>query len=121
LQAAQKLLAERGFRETNLNDVATQLGFRRQAVYHYVRSKEEMLYGLLDRAGEAVASSVQPTLDADLAPAEMLAQVVRGHVRQLLTNVDWAVAETRGETMAAASECPCSNCRGALIASNARR
>jgi AcrR family transcriptional regulator len=88
LQAAQKLFAEQGFRETNLNDVATQLGFRRQAVYHYFRSKEEILYELFDRAGEAVAASAQPTLDADLPPPEMLAEVVRNHVRQLLTNID---------------------------------
>jgi AcrR family transcriptional regulator len=32
LHTAQKLFADKGFRETNLNDVAVQLGFRRQAV-----------------------------------------------------------------------------------------
>jgi AcrR family transcriptional regulator len=88
LQAAQKLFADQGFRETNLNDVATQLGFRRQAVYHYFRSKEEILYELIDRAGQAVAASAQRTMDADLPPAEMLAALVRNHVRELLTNVD---------------------------------
>jgi len=88
LRAAQKLFADQGFRETNLNDVANQLGFRRQAVYHYFRSKEEILYELIHRAGHAVETSAQPTLDADLPPAEKLAEVVRNHVRQLLTNVD---------------------------------
>jgi AcrR family transcriptional regulator len=88
LRAAQKLFADQGFRETNLGDVATQLGFRRQAVYHYFRSKEEMLYELIDRAGQAVAVSAQSILEAGLPPAEMLAEVVRNHVRQLLTNAD---------------------------------
>jgi AcrR family transcriptional regulator len=88
LQAAQKLFADRGFRETNLNDVAVQLGFRRQAVYHYFQSKEDILYELIDRAGQAIATSAQPTLDADMPPAEKLAEVVRNHVRQLLTNID---------------------------------
>jgi len=88
LQAAQKLFADQGFRETNLGDVATQLGFRRQAVYHYFRSKEEILYELIDRAGQAVVASAQSILDAGLPPAEMLAEVVRNHVRQLLTNAD---------------------------------
>jgi AcrR family transcriptional regulator len=88
LQAAQKLFAQQGFRETNLNDVAAQLGFRRQAVYHYFASKEEILYELIARAGAAVEASAQPTLDADLPSAEKLAEVVRNHVRQLLTNVD---------------------------------
>src|SRR5260370_20259065 len=88
LQAAQKLFADQGFRETNLGDVATQLGFRRQAVYHYFRSKDEILYELIDRAGQAVVASAQSILDAGLPPAEMLAEVVRNHVRQLLANVD---------------------------------
>jgi AcrR family transcriptional regulator len=88
LRAAQKLFAQQGFRETNLNDVATQLGFRRQAVYHYFSSKEEILYELIGRAGTAVEASAQPLLDADLPPAEKLAEVVRNHVRQLLTNID---------------------------------
>jgi len=88
LQTAQKLFADKGFRETNLNDVATQLGFRRQAVYHYFRSKEEILYELIDRAGQAIATSAQPTLDADMPPADKLAELVRNHVRQLLNNID---------------------------------
>src|SRR5713101_2030938 len=88
LQAAQKLFAHQGFRATNLNDVAVQLGFRRQAVYHYFPSKEDILYELIDRAGQAIATSAQPTLDADMPPAEKLAEVVRNHVRQLLTNID---------------------------------
>src|SRR5258705_9120702 len=88
LQAAQKLFAQQGFRETNLNDVATQLGFRRQAVYHYFRSKEEILYELIDRAGQAIATSAQPTLDSDMPPAEKLNEVVRNHVRQILNNID---------------------------------
>jgi AcrR family transcriptional regulator len=88
LHTAQKLFADKGFRETNLNDVATQLGFRRQAVYHYFRSKDEILYELIDRAGQAIATSAQPMLDADIPPAEKLAELVRNHVRQLLNNVD---------------------------------
>jgi AcrR family transcriptional regulator len=88
LQTAQKLFADQGFRETNLNDVATQLGFRRQAVYHYFQSKDEILYELIDRAGQAVARSAQRTMDEDLPPAEMLAALVRNHVRELLTNID---------------------------------
>jgi AcrR family transcriptional regulator len=88
LQAAQKLFADQGFRETNLNDVATQLGFRRQAVYHYFATKEEILYELINRAGQAVEASAKPTFDSDLPPVEKLAEIVRNHARQILTNVD---------------------------------
>src|ERR1700726_758390 len=88
LHAAQKLFADQGFRETNLGDVATQLGFRRQAVYHYFRSKDEILYELIDRAGQAMVAGAQPALEAGPPPADTLAEVVRNHVRQLLRNAD---------------------------------
>jgi TetR/AcrR family transcriptional regulator, cholesterol catabolism regulator len=88
LRTAQKLFAINGFRETNLNDVAVQLGFRRQAVYHYFASKDEILYELIDRAGQAIATSAKPTLEADIPPEQALAELVRNHVRQLLTNID---------------------------------
>jgi AcrR family transcriptional regulator len=88
LQTAQKLFAEQGFRETNLNDVAEQLGFRRQAVYHYFTSKDEILYELMDRAGQAVIRATEQMFDADLAPDVALAGVVRSHVRQVLSDVD---------------------------------
>ena len=64
------------------------MGFRRQAVCHYFRSKDEILYELIDRAGQAIATSAQSTLDADMPPANKIAEVVRNHVRQLLRNID---------------------------------
>src|SRR5882757_6946503 len=88
LQTAQKMFADKGFRGTNLSDVANRLGFRQQAVYHYFRSKEEILYELIDRAGQAIATSAQLTMDTDTSPADKLAEIVRNHVRQLLNNID---------------------------------
>src|SRR5882762_247773 len=88
LQVAQKLFADKGFRGTSLNDVANRLGFRQQAVYHYFRSKEEILYELIDRAGQAIATSAQLTMDTDMPPTDKLAEIVRNHVRQLLNNID---------------------------------
>ena len=76
LQAAQKLFAHKGFRETNLNDVAAQLGFQRQAVYHYFLSKDQILYERIDSAGQGIATSAQPTFDAEKPSAEKLADAM---------------------------------------------
>src|SRR5260370_25852321 len=80
LQTAQKLFAEQGFRETNLNDVAEQLCFRRQAVYHYFTSKDEILYELMGRAGQALIRATERMFDKDLAPDVALSGLVRSHV-----------------------------------------
>lgn len=88
LRAATKLFAEQGYRETNLNQIAVELGFRRQAVYHYFPAKDEILYELIAQAGEAMITSSQPIFDADLEPAAALTAIVRNHVKVVLAQPD---------------------------------
>ena len=88
LRAATKLFAEQGYRETNLNQIAVELGFRRQAVYHYFPAKDEILYELIAQAGEAMISSSQPIFDADLPADRALTEIVRNHVTVVLTQPD---------------------------------
>jgi hypothetical protein len=52
------------------------------------RNQSCCAYELIDRAGQGIATSAQPTFDAEIPPAEKLAEVMRNHVRQLSTNVD---------------------------------
>ncbi|MDX1872083.1 TetR/AcrR family transcriptional regulator [Mycolicibacterium sp. 120266] len=88
MRAATKLFAEQGYRETNLNQIAVELGFRRQAVYHYFRAKDEILYELIAQAGESMISTSQPIFDADLEPTTALTEIVRNHVRVVLAQPD---------------------------------
>jgi AcrR family transcriptional regulator len=88
LRAATTLFAEQGYRETNLNQIAVELGFRRQAVYHYFPAKDEILYELIAQAGEAMISTSQPIFDADLQPDTALTEIVRNHVRVVLAQPD---------------------------------
>jgi AcrR family transcriptional regulator len=88
LTAATKLFAEQGFRETNLNQIAVELGFRRQAVYHYFPAKEEILYELIAAAGDAMTESSQDVFESDLSPEVAMAAIVRNHVRVVLSRAD---------------------------------
>lgn len=86
LDVATSLFAEQGFRETNLAQIADVLGFRRQAVYHYFRAKDDILFELITEAGEAMKSSTGPIFAADMGPEQKLTEVVRNHVRVVLSN-----------------------------------
>lgn len=43
LAAAARLYAGRGYRATSMNDLAREIGLSKPALYHYVRSKEQLL------------------------------------------------------------------------------
>lgn len=86
LEVATALFARQGYRETNLAQIADELGFRRQAVYHYFRAKDDILYELIAEAGEAMMSSSGPIFDSDSTPEMKLADLVRNHVRVVLSD-----------------------------------
>jgi AcrR family transcriptional regulator len=53
LEKAERLFAERGFAGTNLADIAEATGLTRPALYHYVRSKEDLLSKVLARVTQS--------------------------------------------------------------------
>jgi len=50
IDTATRVFHERGYDAGSLDDVATVLGLRKASLYHYVRSKAQLLYLIFDRA-----------------------------------------------------------------------
>lgn len=55
IQEATRLFAERGFSGTSLKDIADAAGLTRPALYHYVKSKDEILARLVTELAEMPA------------------------------------------------------------------
>jgi AcrR family transcriptional regulator len=87
LVEAQRLFNQQGYRETNLEDVAVVLGIKRQAIYYYFRSKEDLLWELVERANTTLHQSAEAIFEAGLGPSAKLAALIDNHVRQLLGDI----------------------------------
>lgn len=48
LRAATEIFSRRGYRATSMNEVAAEVGLRKPTLYHYFRSKEELLVRLYE-------------------------------------------------------------------------
>jgi AcrR family transcriptional regulator len=62
LDAAAALYAENGYRATSMNDLAARVGLSKPALYHYVRSKEEVLVELYEgvlRSSKATVAEIE--------------------------------------------------------------
>lgn len=55
---ATHLFAERGFAGTNFQDIADAVGLTRPALYHYVKSKDDLLARLLEQFTEDTAAGI---------------------------------------------------------------
>ena len=97
LQAAAETFIERGYAATSIDDVADTLGATKGRIYHYYRSKADLIIDLhleslrilIDRVG-AIAS------DDDLEPVERLYRMCFEHAAVLMTNIAYQKATTMG-------------------------
>ena len=81
LDVAARIFAVKGYRGTSLNDIGEALGMNKASLYHYVRSKEDLLYRLILRAGRRLRDvSQDPELER-LPAAAALERLVREHCR----------------------------------------
>jgi len=52
--AAMKLFSEKGYRGASLQEVAQEVGIQKASLYHYIPSKEELLYQIFLSVGEKI-------------------------------------------------------------------
>lgn len=80
---ATRLFAERGYSGTSFQDIADAVGLTRPALYHYVKSKDELMSRLVSEITVVAAANVASiTQKSDLRATERVREIVRRMVRQ---------------------------------------
>lgn len=80
LRAATRLFRERGFHATSMQDLADDLGMNRGSLYHYIESKDDLLWWVVDDAMQRLRASVEAILQAEAPAAERLRDAIRAHL-----------------------------------------
>ncbi|MBI4296460.1 MAG: TetR/AcrR family transcriptional regulator [Chloroflexi bacterium] len=76
IQTALKMFAENGYEATTLDEVAHELGVTRPALYHHIKSKEEILQVIINRSAKMVEGLIR-TGRSDLPPRQRMEALVR--------------------------------------------
>ena len=92
---ASDLFREHGYAATSIRDIARALSVQGPSLYAHVTSKEDVLWGIVERAAarfEAAADEADREAEARRPgdPAEAIAALVRAHVEVLTGDVDEA-------------------------------
>jgi AcrR family transcriptional regulator len=88
LEAAARVFAQRGYAKASVQDVADDLGISRGSVYHYIDTKEDLLYSLLEQVAAGLDRLHDEVATAEgLAPLERIALYVRLLVLHNLDNL----------------------------------
>jgi AcrR family transcriptional regulator len=72
LDAAVRCFARRGYYETTIEDLVTETGLSRGALYLYYSSKEALYLAISERWGCGLEEAIRARLTPDLSPASIL-------------------------------------------------
>ncbi|MDC7241431.1 MAG: TetR/AcrR family transcriptional regulator [Spirochaetales bacterium] len=73
VDTAEKLFKEKGFQNTQISDIAKEIGVSQGLVYHYFKSKTEMLYEVIDQIAERKQMAInEPLNDSTMKASEKL-------------------------------------------------
>jgi AcrR family transcriptional regulator len=87
--AALRLFKEKGYPATSMRDIANAVGMNKGSLYSYIRSKEDLLIPVFDRAqGVLLAEIEQITADQSLTPTDRLRRAIHAHVAAVANNLD---------------------------------
>lgn len=90
-RTAARMIYEKGFDATSMNELAAAVDLTKPGLYYYVKGKKELLYAIMSFALDLLDARVVAPATAESDPAARLETIVREHAR-LLTHEGGAVA-----------------------------
>jgi TetR/AcrR family transcriptional regulator, cholesterol catabolism regulator len=98
LDAAAEVLAERGYSETRLADIADRAGMKPGSLYYHFASRDELVAEILrigiERSWDLVATAVG-RLPSSATPLSRLESAIRAHTRSIVGHSSYASAHAR--------------------------
>src|SRR5260370_19576239 len=70
LQAAEEMLAEKGYHETSMDEIAARVGIAKGTVYLHFPSKEDLVVAIFQRDMEKLLQLIKTTISSSLTPRE---------------------------------------------------
>lgn len=102
IRVAAQLFVERGYDATSMQEIADRMGILKGSVYHYVRTKEDLLWMVVEPPLRDLVETAQKILgDSSVPLTDRVAQAMRTHAESFEAQYPHMFVMTRenGETL----------------------
>ena len=98
-RTAARIIREKGYDATSVNDIARALGMTKAGLYHYISGKEALLFEIMSFGMDQIDAEVVAPTRGIADPEERLRQLLIRHAR-IATRAHGAVAQLSDEIRA---------------------
>jgi TetR/AcrR family transcriptional regulator, cholesterol catabolism regulator len=88
ISVSTTLFRERGYHATSLDHIADRIGFTKPAIYYYFKSKEEILFAIVDNVVEGALERMRAIADREGSASDRLHDLLVENTRVVLENIE---------------------------------
>ncbi len=86
LQAASKLMMERGYHDTSLEDIAASVGIAKGTIYLHFARKEDLVIAMFEQGVRSFIKTLEDALDSAATPHDKLMAVIEHSAMNMPTH-----------------------------------
>lgn len=90
LAAAVQIFRTQGYDATSLQDLADAIGIQKGSVYHYIRTKEDLLFAIIDNVHKQMFRLNVAWMAPEGDPLQRIRSFIEGHVKASVANLEGA-------------------------------
>lgn len=86
IEAAADIFQRQGYDATSLQQIADAVGILKGSVYHYIDTKEDLLYAIIERNHDQITQNNSQWRELVQDPMAALESFIAGHLRESMRN-----------------------------------
>jgi AcrR family transcriptional regulator len=85
---AVRIFRQKGYHATSMQNIADAVGLQKASLYHYLPSKEALLFKIFERSSGALTQQLETICDSPDLPADKLHRAIQAHLIALCDQLD---------------------------------
>lgn len=85
---AVRIFREKGYHATSVQDIADAVGLQKGSLYHYISSKEELLFKIFERSTGELTQQLETIVASADPPTVQLCRAIEAHLTALCEHLD---------------------------------
>ena len=87
-EQAVRIFQQKGYHATSVQDIADAVGLQKGSLYHYISSKEELLFQIFERGSRSLTYRLEEIAASDDPPTVKLEHAIEAHLVELCRHLD---------------------------------